>query len=330
MNRFVKQFILILCFLNFQLNAAVEDAITLEVGVKTEVFQDARDKILITELYYPAEDNVTAEKTTTNIFDRFEEARDAPILQTKKKYPLIVVSHGQKGDRFSIAWLLNILAGYGYIVASIDHFGSTWSNVNPESAIKRWTRADDISSLISFLLKDPVFGPHIDSSKIGMIGHSLGALTGLWLAGGVASKYQKPDLLKKNEIELEEGLTEEMITRLDISEGLKPHSDPRIRAFVLLAPVYGSSFDRAGLSNIKLPILIMAGENDKTAPPSENAQFFQQGIPASTLVMLDKRAGHGIFLNKDPDDSISLEDRIELRKTIVKEILKFFDQTLVQ
>ena len=315
-------------FCHSLLTAAVQDAITLEVGVRTQVFHDAmQEKILITEVFYPAEDGVNGEKTTINIFDRLREARDAPILQTKKKYPLIVVSHGQKGDRFSLTWLNHVLAGYGYIVASIDHFGSTWATNNPEAAIKRWTRTQDVSTLITSMLKDPVFGPHIDENKIGMIGYSLGSLTGLWLAGGVATQYQKPDLMKKNTIELEEGLTEEMIRHLDLGEAKKSHADPRIKAFVLLSPVYGSSFDRTGLYAIKVPILMIAGENDKLAPVSDNALLFQQWIPASSLKILGKNSGHGIFLSSE-DGGVSIEDRIELNKTIVKEILKFFDQTL--
>lgn len=310
------------------LTSAVQDAITLEVGVKTLVFHDVDEtKILITEVYYPAEDGAGDGKTTLNIFDRITEARNAPILETKKKYPLIIFSHGQKGDRFSVTWLSTVLASYGYIVAAVDHFGSTWSNNNPEIAIKRWKRTEDITSLIDALLKDPVFGPHVDDNRIGMIGFSLGALTGVWLAGGISTQYHKPDLKKKNMIEIEEGLTEEMVAHLNISDAKKPHSDPRIKAFLLLSPVYGSSFDKGGLMNIKSPVLIMAAKDDKTAPLETNAEIFYEGIPGSSLILL-QRGGHNIFLDKENGESISLEDRMEARKTIVKETLRFFDQTL--
>lgn len=312
------------------LSAAPQDAITLEVGVKTLAFHDdQRSKILITEVFYPAENDAQNEKTTTDIFDRIKEARDSPLLKTDKKFPLIVVSHDQRGDRFSLAWLCTVLAAHGYIVASIDHFGSTWSNRNPEIAIQRWNRAEEISFLISAMLKDPLFGPHLNETKIGMIGYSLGALTGVWLAGGIASKYQKPNLATSNPIELEEGLTEETLYHLDISPAKKSHLDPRIRSFLLLAPVYGSAFDKSGLFGIKAPVLIIAAENDKVAPPSENAVPFNEWIPAASYLLLGKRAGHSIFLNKPVgEETVSLVDRRELHKTIVKETLKFFDQTL--
>ena len=321
-----KFFVLLLC-IQIPLQAAVQDAITREVGVKTLVFRDDKQhRPLIAEVFYPRVSG-DKEKTTTDIFNRTQEARDAPLLINKTKYPLIVVSHGQRGDRFSLAWLCSILADHGYIVASLDHFGATWSNNNPEEAIKRWHRAEDISLLITFMLKDPVFGPHIDEKKIGMIGYSLGSLTGLWLAGGIASKYEKPSLATGQKIELEEGLREEVIDSLDISEAKKDHLDKRIKSFILLAPVYSKAFDKSGLFRIKAPILLIAAENDQVALPKE-AALFHEWIPTSSLIILGKKSEHGLFLNKPEEDSLSLTDRFELQKTIVKETLKFFDQTL--
>lgn len=321
-------FYLALLLLPFSAFAATQDAITLEVGVKTIAFHDdSREKLLITEVYYPSENGVDGEKTTTDIFDRFKEARDAPILRSNKKYPLVIVSHGQKGDRFNMSWLLDIVAAYGYIVASIDHFGATWSNYDPEESIKRWKRTFDVSFVIDALLKDPVFGPHIDKDKIGMIGYSLGSLTGVWLAGGIASNYRKPTSRDIQSIENEEGLTEESLENLDISEAKVNLRDQRIKSFVLLAPVYGFAFSQEGLSSVRAPILIIASEEDDKAPYKENALFFKEMIPSAGIVPITGRADHSIFLNAPPQDKFSKE-RKEAHSIIAKETLKFFHRTL--
>ncbi|CRX38860.1 alpha/beta hydrolase family protein [Estrella lausannensis] len=307
---------------------ATQDAITLDIGVKTIAFHDdLREKLLLTEIYYPAENGTKSERTTTDIFDRFKEARDSPILRSNKKYPLIVVSHGQKGDRFNLSWLLDILAGYGYIIASVDHFGATWSNYDPEESIKRWNRTFDVSHVIDAIIKDPVFGPHIDKDKIGMIGYSLGSLTGLWLAGGIATNYRKPDVQNSLDIEMEEGLNEQAIENLDISEAKENLKDERIKAFLLLAPVYGFAFSKEGLSSIRVPLLIIAASEDDRAPIKENALFFKQTIPSAGMITLSGKADHTIYLNPPSQDRFSKERR-EAHRIIARETLKFFHRTL--
>lgn len=307
---------------------ATQDAITLDIGVRTiAIHDDSREKLLLTEIYYPAENGTKDEKTTTDIFDRFKEARDTPILRSNQKYPLIVVSHGQKGDRFNLSWLLDILAGYGYIIASIDHFGATWSNYDPEESMKRWNRTYDVSYVIETILKDPVFGPHIDKDKIGMIGYSLGSLTGLWLAGGIATNYRKPDIRNSQGIEIEEGLSEEDLANLDISEAKGNLKDDKIKAFLLLAPVYGFAFSKEGLSAVRVPLLIIAAEEDEKAPIKSNALFFKQMIPSAGMITLSGRGDHSIFLNPPPQDKFSKERR-EAHRIIAKETLKFFHRTL--
>jgi len=285
------------------LSAAPQDAITLDVGIKTLVFHDdKREKILITEIFYPAEGEKSIQTiTTTDIFDRLKEARNAPLLQKEKEYPLIVMSHGKNGDRFTLAWLGKVLAAHGFIVASVDHSGSTWSNRNPEEAIKRWKRTDDIMGLIDAIMKDPLFGPHVNEQKIGMVGYSLGSLTGLWLAGATASQYRKPEIPSQNPIEVEEGLTRDMLTSFDLREARKAHPDPRIKSFVLLAPVFGYAFTVGDLLKIKAPVLLIADESDQS-----DAVFFSESIPTASLILLEKTD----------------------QKRILKEILKFFDQTL--
>jgi predicted dienelactone hydrolase len=43
-------------------------------------------------------------------------------------YPLLIVSHGYPGNRFLLSHLAENLASKGYVVASIDHTDSTYSD----------------------------------------------------------------------------------------------------------------------------------------------------------------------------------------------------------
>ena len=43
-------------------------------------------------------------------------------------YPLLIISHGYPGNRFLLSHLAENLASKGYVVASIDHTDSTYSD----------------------------------------------------------------------------------------------------------------------------------------------------------------------------------------------------------
>jgi predicted dienelactone hydrolase len=333
--------LLFLLPLNLLLGVEIQDALTRSLGFKTLVFSDkVRQRILITEVIYPAENETRDSLTSTDIFNRAREARDAPLLKSQKKYPLILFSHGYKGDRFGHAWLEEILASYGYIVASLDHFGETWYMFNPEKAIQRWNRPLDITFVLNELLKDPLFGSHIDQDKIGFVGYALGGLTGLWLAGGIANQYMAMNEKSPEYLELD-GLDEsDASSAAELALAKKSYHDPRIKAMVLLAPSKSLAFDIQGLSQIKIPLLLIAAENDEIAEFKSNARYLKNSIQSSELVAIPGKAGHYIFLNPkgevgrkslpayltEDDPSVN---RREIHKDIAKATLQFFYRTLV-
>ena len=84
-----------------------------------------------------------------------------------------------------MAWLAETLASNGYIVAAVNHHGNTAaeSSYQLQGFILWWERARDISVLIDKVLADPQFGTHIDPSRIGVAGFSLGGYTALATVG---------------------------------------------------------------------------------------------------------------------------------------------------
>lgn len=328
-------FILFACCANLSQEFSISPK---KVGAKTiRYFDKTRDRPLETEIFYPVEDTVPS-KQVANIWQRCEEARDAPIKASSTKYPLLIMSHGDLGSRLDSTWILEILADNGYIVAAVDHYGNTWYDNKPSTSMKRWDRPQDISYVISELLADPEFGGKIDSSKIGFLGFSLGGLTGVWIAGGIANLYAKPTLSSLPH-EINPAIDQHTLDSIDYSTAKKSYHDPRVKAAVLLAPAYGKSFDDQGLQEIKIPILIIAGAEDEVVNVDKNAKRYSEAIKGVKSKILQGKVGHYVFLNiptemgskfikpkyiKD-DPSIN---RKSLHDEIAIDILNFFNETL--
>lgn len=92
-----------------------------------------------------------------------------------KSIPLILLSHGDKGQSENLAWLAERLAENGYLVAGINHWRNTTLNNEPEETVWLWHRPQDLSFVLTELIADPSWGQRIDPNRIGVAGHSSGA-----------------------------------------------------------------------------------------------------------------------------------------------------------
>lgn len=185
------------------------------VGVRTVTFEDTgrrkpdgSPRLLVTEIWYPAVQATRGQPTVDyDIFQVFTPEQQAsigvgtiPLLKTAAvrdaeparahgKFPLIVFSHGQAAIRWQSTYFTVLLASHGYVVVSTDHEGGTLFDVVrgqlQNVAVGLETRPVDVTYLLNRLgrLKqdDPLFGT-FDLEKIGVTGHSFGALTSLRVA----------------------------------------------------------------------------------------------------------------------------------------------------
>ncbi|WP_299968669.1 prolyl oligopeptidase family serine peptidase [uncultured Roseobacter sp.] len=110
-----------------------------------------------------------------------------PVLKDARplpgRYPVVVMSHGWGGNAARMAWLGAALAEKGAIVVAVNHPGSTTFDVNFDTAFHHWTRAQDLSAALDWLLQDPEFAPFVDHGRIYAAGFSYGGWTALSLAG---------------------------------------------------------------------------------------------------------------------------------------------------
>ncbi|WP_066389865.1 alpha/beta hydrolase family protein [Neobacillus mesonae] len=133
------------------------------------------------------------------------------------KFPLLVFSHGAYGIKASNTSTYTELASHGYVVVSIDHpyhsfytrsedgksalinndYNSEIDNMNKGvysneelyGLIQKWMklRTDDMNFVIDTILNkaksdnNPIY-QHINTDKIGVFGHSMGAASSVWLS----------------------------------------------------------------------------------------------------------------------------------------------------
>ena len=180
------------------------------VGNTTVELEDnLRARLLTVEAWYPTTEPLEAPSSPID-FESSEEARsalsaayetasacptphtlsrrDAALIPGATAFPLILFSHCLNCGRFSTFSLAERLASHGFIVLSVDHAGPL-PFLLPESQevlspVQLRTRIDDLSILLETARNSSLFSQslvlselQIDPNKIGVYGHSFGAVT---------------------------------------------------------------------------------------------------------------------------------------------------------
>jgi predicted dienelactone hydrolase len=99
------------------------------------------------------------------------------------EHPLVVLSHGFGGNWINQTWLASALAHKGYIVAAVNHPGTTSRDRSPQAAAQLWQRPVDLSRTIDALMTQPEQFGVVAKHRIAAVGHSLGGWTVMEIAG---------------------------------------------------------------------------------------------------------------------------------------------------
>ncbi|MGE8187685.1 alpha/beta hydrolase family protein [Pseudomonas sp. NPDC086278] len=99
------------------------------------------------------------------------------------EHPLVVLSHGNGGSWINQTWLASALAHKGYIVAAVNHPGTTSRDRSPQAAAQLWQRPADLSRAIDAVTAQPEKFGVVAKQRIAAVGHSLGGWTVLEIAG---------------------------------------------------------------------------------------------------------------------------------------------------
>ena len=266
--------------------------------------------------------------------------KDAPIVSDGRKRPLVMFSHGAGGNGSLYAWFGEYLASHGYLVAMVYHFRANTYDTSALYVRNRiWQRPRDLSLDISHLLRDKVWGPHIDPHQIGVAGHSQGGFTSLWIGGADVDPalflaYQRG--WKNNQI-VPAYLRKQMSLDAGPTRSLR---DGRVRAAFAMAPgdIQGFGMDPNGLRHMAIPVYLIVGAGDTTTPSAENAGFAAKYVLHARLDVLPGPVNHEIFVNECdrvgrdnyPETCIDAPgvNRAKLHAYIGNAALKFFDLNL--
>jgi predicted dienelactone hydrolase len=283
-------------------------------------WQGTGPRPLVTIIWYPAASGSKlrapdlGDPQMQKYFVKYPLAEGASISVQQKKYPLIVLSHGNSSLALSLDWLGYFLASHGYIVAAVNHHGNTAAEPGgpiPQGFAAEWERPRDLSVLIDKMLGDPFFGSHIDPDRIGAAGHSSGGATVLELAGAIFDPNQleafckadraidpncdPPPMIRDQLKEFDALAKTNPVVEASIKRSHYPYDDPRVKAVFAMAPAIGLEHTDASLRAIRIPVYIVAGRADDITPPATNAERFANLIPTATLTILPGMVGHATF-----------------------------------
>lgn len=312
-----------------------EDARGVLGHMTLHIHDTARHRRFDIEVWYPVAPNTPGE-LIRDIWFRPQEAQKAPVEGAG--LPIVMMSHGYRGTPESLVWLARRLVLAGYVVAAPAHHDPTMGNPR----IDHWHRALDVSFALSSLLASPL-APALDPSRVGMVGLSLGGGTAVWLAGGRATTYHKtlhpgPAYTFLPFFEPGSAAYKTVERETDFRAAAASYRDPRLKAFVLLAPALGWAFEPGPLAQIRVPMLIATGDKDEELVPETNAVFFAHAIPGCRLEVI-RDGGHYTFVNmvrrflpqsdllrtlrSDPG-----ADRAQVHRWLGGEVCGFFDRAL--
>ena len=233
--------------------------------------------------------------------------------RSRQPAPVVVISHGLGSDRISFQYLARHLASYGFAVAVPEHPGSNAQQIQnlvtgrtnelaePAEFINRPL---DIKDLLDYLTKlsttDPAYQGQLDLQRVGVIGQSFGGYTALALAGaGINFAQLEKDCQLENE-------TWNLSLLLQCrARGLERNqynfSDPRIKAAIAINPIVSSILGETNLSQIKIPVMLIAGSADTVAPALlEQIQPFTWLTSPNKYLVLMNNGTHFSTIEESP------------------------------
>lgn len=299
-------------------------------------------------IWYPTQDTAGAaihhENAVWTGITAIEGAEPAPGA-----FPLVVLSHGMYGNAMNQSWLAADLAQQGYVVAAINHPGtSTWLR-EPEDARQLWERPKDITHLIDHMLTASDWRPRIDPARIFMAGHSLGGFTAMMLAGARYdhagfdhSCAQDPDALVCGIFDMWQVAQ----TPQDRQQMQADLSDTRIKAFAIFDLGGTQTFSKPSLNRIETPLLVLGAPHlgDETridldvesralvqALPSDNVTYLEpNGLAHFDFLGLCKPQALDLLRAEEPADAIVCieggADRQADHQMISAQVSRFFDE----
>jgi predicted dienelactone hydrolase len=209
-------------------------------------------------------------------------------------HPLVVVSHGYSNATVALSWLTENLASKGYVVAAIRHEDPPITD-RAKFVEPLLRRPLDIGFVTRSLQGSLAAEGLVDPARTALVGYSMGGYGVLTSAGapldpaGRAVQGMPGGLLRPYAL----GGSDRAAILVD---GLK--------AVVAISPA-GATFGvwpDAGLAALTAPLLLIAGDCDRTVDYATGARaFFDRATGVQRYLLTFKGGGHAIGLDPVPD-----------------------------
>lgn len=308
---------------------------------QVQLYTDS-DRPLKASVWYPSQTTFPTEKIAENAaFLGTDVVRVGTPMPGE--FPLVVISHGYRGNWRNQNWLATKLAQDGYVVASLDHPGTTSFDHSSQAAAQWWQRAGDLSRLLDWLLNESYLLPNIDANNVTAIGHSLGGWTVMLLAG---AQFDRDQLKQECSLKASPrvcGLMAELgLDQPQIGEPNDSLQDERIKRVVSLDLGLARSLSRQSLRALTSPTLILAADVDiGDLPQAEESGFLAQYIPENkrqyivysdaahfSFMQLCKPGAIEMIEEEEPGDGIVCKDgnersRDELHQVMYQDVIRF-------
>jgi predicted dienelactone hydrolase len=315
------------------------------VGTATlELENKTTGRKITSELWFEAAGDAEIEWFTPRLPLRpIPIARNAIPQPPFRKHPLIVISHGNWGTRFSQGWLALELVKSGYVVLSTSHPGTVGDDQTVSGRLRLWDRSRDVSFALDEVLRDPRWAELIDENRIGFVGHSFGGWTGVSLAGGrydPARQRAFCDNARKKDFYCDATLKDD-VAGVPAKDAGDSFEDDRIKAFYIMGSGPGQGFAPDSLKSISVPFVVDTAQFDEILDPVSNSTNLARQIPSAREVV--RPVGHfayvpecrwlvgpiltklaGLPLCDDPQGV----DRAQVHKQVAPDVVAFFKGNL--
>lgn len=237
-------------------------------------------------------------------------ARDAEPTSATGPYPLLIVSHGFPGSRFMMTYLTENLASKGYVVVSIDHTESTFSDTAGFTSTL-FNRSKDILFVLNQMAElgaqdsDSFLAGLVDANNTGLVGYSMGGYGVLNAAGAGYGAAYIPTIQQfgVSNAALFEGL---LAGNADYAAA----HDDRIKAAFVFAP-WGMNvnlWDANSLAGLTVPLFVVVGSEDDVSGYENGPKAIYEGaVNAERYLLTFEGARHNVAPNPPPPEAVTYD-----------------------
>ncbi len=238
--------------------------------------------------------------------------------------PVVVISHGLGSDRTTFQYLAEHLASHGFAVAVPEHPGSNAKQLQAliagtagevSSPSEFVDRPLDIKYLLDELGRKQKSDPRykrLNVEQVGVLGQSFGGYTVFALAGATINFAQLQKDCNPQALDNTLNISFLLQCRAASLPALNYNLyDPRVKAIFAINPITSAVFGQAGISQVKTPTFILAGNADTIAPAfPEQFQPFTWLQPNNRYLAVVDRSTHFSALGESKEEAIAVPPEV--------------------